>query len=74
MEVDVGWWIVLLACGDPADTGADTDDSAAEVCVDAAGVSHPIGDSWPDTDGCNTCSCDSGDISCTDLGCIDTDT
>jgi hypothetical protein len=52
------------------DGGAATD-STVGGCV-YAGKTYPVGASFPDTDGCNKCSCDArGQVGCTLLGCVD---
>lgn len=33
------------------------------------GKRYASGDSFPATDGCNSCSCDHGSVSCTEMGC-----
>ncbi|WP_433926578.1 hypothetical protein AB3662_27050 [Sorangium cellulosum] len=35
-----------------------------------SGVEYSPGDTFPDTDGCNRCSCtEDGDVACTDMEC-----
>ncbi len=43
----------------------------SRVCV-VDGVRHHPGDSFPSSDGCNTCSCGpDGSVACTERGCVD---
>ena len=53
------------AAGSAAAGGA----GGGAVCVHG-GVSHPVGSSFPDTDGCNTCSCTTSGIACTARACL----
>lgn len=49
---------------------AACDDPAADVCV-VDGVSHPVGSTFPSSDGCNTCSCGAdGLVACTARACV----
>jgi hypothetical protein len=39
-------------------------------CIDESGVSHDHDTEWDDVDGCNTCQCTDGEITCTEEECI----
>ena len=44
--------------------------SSQETACAYDGVRYEVGDSFPATDGCNTCSCQSdGSIACTEIAC-----
>lgn len=43
--------------------------ACAAECTDSKGT-HASGDTWACPDGCNTCSCDNGDILSTAMGCV----
>jgi hypothetical protein len=52
---------LVVACGgssQPEDTACSYD-----------GKTYDDGDSFPSTDGCNTCSCEAGSVLCTEKGC-----
>jgi hypothetical protein len=50
-------------------SGCPDDDNAVDVCT-YDGESYATGDSFPSTDGCNTCSCtEDGTVACTAMGC-----
>lgn len=54
------------------DNDVDENTSVSQQCT-YDGVNYDIGDSFPDTEDCNTCTCDEGGyISCTEMACIDT--
>lgn len=56
---------VMLAVA--ASSGCDEDDGA--VCV-VDGKTYQVGDTFPSTDGCNSCTCDAtGQAECTLIGC-----
>ncbi len=44
------------------------DDSVVSICTYDSVVYYE-GDTFPATDGCNTCTCESGNVSCTEMGC-----
>jgi len=50
-------------------SGSTTRRGTTEGC-DYAGERYAVGDSFPDRDGCNQCTCDEGgQVSCTEKGC-----
>ena len=56
---------------DTADTST-ADTSVTPVgCTDSTG-DHASGESWTCPDGCNTCSCDNGTVTQTEMACADT--
>jgi hypothetical protein len=60
----LSWVLVAVAaCGD---------DSNVFTC-EYAGETYRIGDRFPSTDGCNSCSCTHSGISCTALACVPND-
>jgi len=57
-------WMVLVllaACGD---------DGGSTACT-YNGNSYALGDVFPAGDGCNSCSCGTGGVACTELACAD---
>ena len=76
----IGLSTALLACGSASDLGtaytpdASFDgDSSQAMCV-YAGVSYPVGATFPAGDGCNSCTCFApGDARCTRCACVTTD-
>jgi hypothetical protein len=51
-------------------SGAETSPGACSY----GGQSHPVGSSFPDKDGCNTCTCLAGGaVACTDIACLPRD-
>lgn len=59
--------LVLVAC--KPDDDDNTSPPPAPTCT-YDGVGYDEGDSFPATDGCNTCWCDaSGMVGCTKIGC-----
>ncbi len=68
-----GAWLLALAataCGGQAQKGSGDDDGAKRGC-EYDGRTFPSGASFPATDGCNRCSCEDGDVSCTLVDCLD---
>lgn len=63
----LGGALLLTACGGKA-SGSSPASTQTHACA-YAGKSHADGDSFPSTDGCNTCSCNDGEVSCTLIGC-----
>ena len=62
---------VALGCGGAYDRGGDSTagrDGNGRAC-EYDGSFYGDGDSFPANDGCNTCSCDDGAVSCTQIGC-----
>jgi len=54
--------VPLLACNEEDEPTCTVD-----------GVEHAIGDSFPSSDGCNTCSCgEGGVVACTTRACVQT--
>lgn len=45
-------------------------DGGAEAC-EYAGERHALGDTFPDADGCNQCSCTKEGVACTTKACVD---
>jgi hypothetical protein len=51
-------------------TGSSGAGGGATVQCEYAGSLHAVGTTFPATDGCNSCSCDSnGQVLCTEIGC-----
>ena len=59
------WMMLGLLVGCGGDAG-----SVGAAC-DYEGVTYEDGESFPDVDGCNTCTCEDGNASCTEIGCVD---
>lgn len=52
-------------CFYPAGCGSQNTASTCSV----GGRTFQSGQSWPDADGCNTCTCNRGSVSCTEIAC-----
>lgn len=63
----LGGAVSLPACGGKASGGSPAS-TQPRACT-YAGQSHANGDSFPSTNGCNTCACDDGEVTCTLKGC-----
>lgn len=56
-------WLLVVGCG-----GAATVDENTCTYDD---LTYALGDTFPATDGCNTCTCeDDGAVYCTEIGCL----
>jgi hypothetical protein len=57
--------------GPAADSGARPSDAAPTGTCQYGGATHPAGQSFPATDGCNTCTClNNGAVGCTRRACL----
>ncbi len=66
--------LALSACGgtvDKNDNDGDTDSSHATESCEYFGTTYQSGQSFTALDGCNTCTCEDGETSCTLVDCVD---
>src|SRR5690606_169317 len=66
------WGDLIPGDGGSSSGGSGSGGSSGGVACELDGVEHQPGDSFPSSDGCNTCFCDdSGQVACTERDCLD---
>lgn len=55
--------------GKPSASGGASGGVGGGSCL-YGGTNHPIGDTFPSSDGCNSCACTTGGVACTERACI----
>ena len=59
------------AGGDFGESKGHWEKGVCKVVCDYDGNTYEIGESFPATDGCNTCSCmENGNVACTKMACV----
>jgi hypothetical protein len=66
----LAYFLFFKESADTSDGGNGDGDGIVSICTYDSVVYYE-GDTFPATDGCNTCSCTSGEVVCTEMACDD---
>jgi hypothetical protein len=65
-------WHGVVTCTEMACCADENGDGVCDVDCTYDGVGYTAGDTFPSTDGCNSCTCDtSGYVACTAMACVE---
>jgi hypothetical protein len=66
------WGDLIHGSGGSSSGGSGSGGGSAGGSCELDGVEHPAGESFPSSDGCNTCFCgEDGAVACTERACLD---